>query len=125
MNLPLALSIAWAGIIFGASAVPGESLPVLPTSDLLAHFLEYLVLGFLLFWWRSSGAGRPKGTALAHATLLGSFYGLSDELHQFFVPGRIPDPADWVFDTLGVATGGILFIILTKAIGTRDKNPGK
>jgi VanZ family protein len=41
-----------------------------------------------------------------------SLYGISDEFHQSFVPGRTPDPVDWATDTAGagVALAGILIV---------------
>lgn len=42
------------------------------------------------------------------ALALASLYGVSDEVHQLFVPGRMCDPADWVTDTLGAALGACL-----------------
>jgi len=44
---------------------------------------------------------------MPHVVLLaiGALYGMTDELHQMFVPGRQPDIADWIADILGVAIG--------------------
>jgi VanZ family protein len=40
---------------------------------------------------------------------LSSLYGISDELHQSFVPGRTPDVHDWIADTWGAAVAiGVL-----------------
>jgi VanZ family protein len=35
------------------------------------------------------------------AVLLASLYGVSDEAHQAFVPGRSADAVDWLADTVG------------------------
>ncbi|MCX6954305.1 MAG: VanZ family protein [Verrucomicrobia bacterium] len=37
------------------------------------------------------------------AVLAASAYGVSDEFHQSFVPGRSVEVADWMADTLGAA----------------------
>jgi VanZ family protein len=42
------------------------------------------------------------------SVLIASLYGASDELHQYFVPGRSAEVADWVADTLG-ALVAVLF----------------
>jgi VanZ family protein len=33
--------------------------------------------------------------------LIASLYGVSDEVHQAFVPGRDSSPFDWLADTIG------------------------
>ena len=62
----------------------------------------YSVLGAALAWGRAR-----SGASLAHVVLLaiGALYGMTDEWHQMFVPGRQPDVADWIADVLGVAIG--------------------
>jgi VanZ family protein len=36
---------------------------------------------------------------------IGSAYGILDEVHQFFVPGRDCNVWDWIADTLGAVIG--------------------
>ncbi|NIA08562.1 MAG: teicoplanin resistance protein VanZ [Nitrospiraceae bacterium] len=112
MNLRLALCIVYAGIIFGGSSVPGNQVPSLPVSDYLMHVFEYTVLGALLIWWRLSNTSILKGVALIQTILLGSIYGLLDEFHQYFVPGRCTDPLDWVADTIGTTIGALSVLAL-------------
>lgn len=90
----------WAGLIFFMSSRPGSQLPGGYSG--LAHFVEYTMLGILLY-----GALRTSGTprAALAALVLASLYGVSDEFHQSFVPFRMPDPMDWALDTVGAATG--------------------
>ena len=73
-----------------------------------AHFIAYGVLAWL--WWRALSPDRRitwllLGLALGLATL----YGISDEFHQFFVPGRHPRLADVLFDMAG-ALGTVLLL---------------
>jgi VanZ family protein len=42
------------------------------------------------------------------ATSIASLYGISDEFHQSFVPGRTPDVVDWLADT----SGALLAVLL-------------
>ncbi len=121
MNLYLALCIVYAGIIFGGSSVPGNQLPSLPISDYLMHVFEYTVLGALLMWWRLSNTAILRGAALIQAILLGSIYGLLDEFHQYFVPGRCTDPLDWVADTVGTTIGAFSVLILFFILSRRRK----
>jgi len=110
-------SLAFAGTIFGASSVPGDRLPDIPVSFFTVHFFVYLVFGMLLLWWRGSIPGRSTGRILIEAGLVGTIYGLLDEIHQSFVPGRTSDPMDLVTDVAGLVTGvtiGALFLIFAK-----------
>lgn len=97
------LAAGWAAVLFLLSAAPGSALgPSVPYGDKLAHFALYTVLGMALARVRLGGV--PQ---LPHALLiaLGFLYGISDELHQAFVPGRTPDVRDWLADALGVVVG--------------------
>lgn len=44
------------------------------------------------------------------AILIGGLYGVSDEIHQYFVAGRFMDWTDAVADTIGVSCGGWIFL---------------
>jgi VanZ family protein len=95
---------AWASVIFALSSIPGSDVPGRFGTE--AHFLEYAVLGSLLYLALRLHAGTT--TALIAAVLIASAYGITDELHQAFVPMRVPDPVDWVVDTLGAAFGATM-----------------
>ena len=91
--------VAWAGIIFGLSAVPDLGTG-LGGWDLLlrklAHTAEYAILGALLV--RALHREVP-------AFAVGVAYAISDELHQHFVPGRRGAPLDVFIDAIGVGVG--------------------
>jgi VanZ family protein len=94
---------AWAAFLFVLSSLPALPGPSrLPFGDKLGHFVLYGVFGLLLAWGRAR-SGRP----VAHALLLltGALYGVSDEWHQLYVPGRVPDAVDWLADVAGLVTG--------------------
>ena len=38
----------------------------------------------------------PRPVAHAVLLVLGALYGITDEWHQMYVPGRMPDVADWL-----------------------------
>ncbi len=62
---------------------------------------------------------RSKGEAIAIASILASFYGITDELHQAFVPMRTPDVTDWGLDTLGAFAGALVVAWLVDALRQR------
>jgi len=119
MNLRLALCIAYAGVIFGISSVPGDRLPGISVNDYFIHLFEYVALGMLLMWWRLHSSGASIAGALCQVIFLGSLYGLADELHQYFVPQRCADPVDWVADTLGTAIGAIAVLAFSLVFSRR------
>lgn len=100
------LALAWMGGIYFLSAQSNLPLSVEGWwSGLLswsAHFTEYAVLaGLLWLALRSSPKSARHATAIAFA--LAALYALSDEVHQSFVPGRMPDVRDWLVDLAGAA----------------------
>lgn len=71
-------------------------------SDKNLHALLYSGLGFLLARALAGGLDRRVdfGTAI-FATILAAVYGVSDELHQYFVPPRQVEFLDVMADTIG------------------------
>lgn len=96
----IASSIGWMGVIFALSSMRGSSVP--GRFSTAAHFAVYAVLGalYLTALPRSERGWRAALIAVG----LASLYGITDEFHQSFVPGRMPDPADWLVDTTGALT---------------------
>lgn len=93
-------------VIFTVSAMPDPGLPPGDMSDKSAHFLAYAALGAALI--RALASGRASNLTprrLLGAAFLATLYGLSDELHQDFVPGRTPDWLDVAADAAGAAAG--------------------
>lgn len=44
--------------------------------------------------------------------LIGILYAATDELHQYFVPGRSCDFTDWLADIAGLACGALIIYII-------------
>ena len=99
----------YAGLIFYLSAQPHpeEHVPfVMHVSDKLLHAAEYAVLGALCYRaLRGSGNDVWRQQAIPAAIFLASLYGVSDEVHQAFVPFRDANWLDWVADTVGTVIG--------------------
>ena len=104
-------ALLWCGVIFWASSQSDPALaPPIPFSDKVMHFGAYGVLGFLSAF-ALAGWGR-KGPTIVAATLLATLYGISDEFHQAFVPGRDFDPFDMLADALGSLAGAWSYFFL-------------
>jgi len=94
---------AWAVLLFLLSSIPGGVGGLaLPISDKLVHAALYAVLGSALAFGR---ARSPMVVPHLVLLCLGALYGVTDEVHQAFVPGRSPDIADWIADVVGLVTG--------------------
>ena len=91
----------WAGVIFYASTRPGSTIP--GGFSVEGHLGEYFVFGVLLA--AAFGDTRPTVRTVLIAIAVASLYGVTDELHQHFTPGRTPDPVDWALDTIGATAG--------------------
>lgn len=108
----------WMGGIFYLSH---QTAPLGATASNLestvAHVALYAGLAFLFQWALTGGAvGRwpAVGWALI-AFALTVLYGVSDEAHQAFVPGRTPSLMDIGLDAAG-ATLGVGLALLTAAL---------
>jgi VanZ family protein len=98
----LALTITWC------SARPVEGLP--PTfegSDKVVHFLLFGLMATLVARIEAVQQTRPLGRYAA--SLVVSVFGVTDELHQHFTPGRSMDFWDWVADSLGAVLATVLY----------------
>lgn len=100
--------VLYLGLIFLLSSLSHPLGPIqLGRFDKVAHFSEYAGLGFLLARALSGTVHRgwPWYAFVLLAAALGAFYGLTDELHQRFTPGRDPSLWDATADALGALTG--------------------
>ena len=69
----------------------------------------------------SRSSVRVSWRAVLLAVACASLYGVTDELHQYFVPGRACDPADWLVDTCGAVLGAMLLKALASFFVARTK----
>jgi len=98
-------SFLWMVFIFFLSSLTRNDLRNLPyISDILGHGVLYLVLGALLYY----SIKRHRGL---FAVLISALYGLTDEFHQAFVPGRTPELKDLLVDV----AAAIIAVAIIKA----------
>lgn len=97
--------IVYCLLIFILSSVPGEKLPNVDFefSDKFVHIIEYSILYILFFYSLKNQSKYVKlqNYALEFAVLFTSLYGITDEIHQYFVLNRSCEFLDWVADTAG------------------------
>ena len=106
--------------IFVVSGIPDLGPLPAQTSDKVGHLTAYGLLGVLLIraFAGAAWAGCTAGAG-AKAWVVAALYGVSDELHQALVPGRMPSIGDGLADAAGAALGVI--IALGVARGRRMK----
>jgi VanZ family protein len=103
----------YGGLIFCLSSHPHpeELLPsflLKDVGDKVLHTVEYVGLGGLCyraFRWGLSGQVASRAILFAIATA--SLYGVTDEVHQLFVPFRESSWQDWLADTIGAVIGAL------------------
>ena len=108
---------AWMALLFLLSAQPDISDPFeipdwLP-ADKMVHAGLYAVLAALFYL-----AGMGPVAAVAVTAL----YGITDEIHQMFVPGRSPELLDLLADLLGAVAGVWLVRFVSHEAGPRSES---
>jgi VanZ family protein len=102
--------IVWASVVFSfsASSFPASPVTAIHWNDFilkkLAHIIEYAILAILMYRALKE-SGMEKKNAGYSAIILCFLYGLSDEFHQSFTPGREPTLRDVIIDTIGGSAG--------------------
>lgn len=121
-NIYWIIALFHMGLIFLFSSFPpAVELPSFSFADKLAHLFAYGLLASLIYF------ALRKSEANVHPIfipfLIAFLYGVSDEIHQYFVPGRDAD----VFDAVADAVGGFIFPLGIHALkyGRWTKLPSK
>ncbi len=108
----------WAALIFTLSSISGSSYPAvaIPFADKIVHVMLYAPLGALF----ARAMVRPRSrTTMVLAVLGATLYGVTDELHQMFVPMRSPDLRDVLADAIGSIIGAGVFVTILRRRNTR------
>ncbi len=125
--LPRALRIfGWVGAIgwavflvvqSGSPTIGGFLARILANfpvgADKVGHALAYAVLGGFL----SLATGR-----VWLALLIATLFGVSDEIHQHYVQGRVSEVLDVVADATGALVGALAVALLSRLFARRGYN---
>jgi len=113
-----------AGAIFSVSSLEKIELPLqaISCNDLLFHGAAYFFFGLTLML-----AAYPWNASLDYPLhvygilgLIGVLYGLSDEIHQSFVPNRTCTLSDLLADSIGVIIALLVASLWAKRRITHD-----
>ena len=100
------ITLSYMGLIFYLSSqhtIPFVKLP--GYFDKVAHLCAYVPLSFMFFLSMQKSGMRKY--VFAAAFLTACIYGITDEFHQSFVPGRTPEFGDFIADTIGAYLGSL------------------
>jgi VanZ family protein len=105
-------------VIFGASSIPNLSRLPGDIPDKVGHGIGYAILAALVLR-AIAGADWAKVTppTAAAAWTVAAIYGITDEFHQRFVPGRTSAFDDWRADAIGAAI--VVLVAAVAAVGAR------
>jgi VanZ family protein len=109
-------------VIWALSSQP--TLPTLPGAlgwDKLQHCLAYAVLAFCAGIWLEKSTWRRKPVfCYFWCVIIASLYGVIDEFHQHFVPGRDSTPFDWMADTVGGLIGAAVLLLVMRYLNGKQ-----
>ncbi len=94
----------WAAVIFFFSSIPDLRTKLEYDYILrkLAHIFEYLILTSLLHRAVKGSFNMNARRIFIYTVLFAFLYAVSDEIHQYFVPGRSCTVKDVLIDTIGI-----------------------
>ena len=121
--LPL---ILYCVLIYIQSANPSpEQIPSFPFVDKLLHFAAYGVMGILFYRaFQTLRIRENKQILILLSVISATLYGISDEIHQSFVPFRDAELADVIADFIGSACGVWLYHLWMTSRMSRRLWPG-
>ncbi len=103
-------------VLFAATSFPTIKVPTTDVSDKGYHFTGYFVLGVLLnltLIFQNKYLSLKRKNAL-YTVLIGSIYGIFDEVHQYFIPGRSMEFLDFVADFSGLVLAVVFVLFLLR-----------
>jgi len=92
--------LAYASLIFYLSSIPSSGLPEWNFDLSILHVPLFFGLSYLILRALPS-RGVPLWRLFALSIAVSTLYGVTDELHQLFVPGRTFSLMDMLFDFIG------------------------
>ena len=104
------------GFIFYVSSIPASKIPPLfPFQDIIFHLFVYSILSlFFARALKNTYGGLAPSKIILLTLIFGVFYGLTDEIHQTFVPYRNASGFDVLIDGIGSLVGSLIYPVRKK-----------
>ena len=104
--------IFWMALIFFLSSRPSTSVSSNAIFEFLffkgLHIIEYGMLFFLIYWASKKTFSFSFWETILLSFVLTIIYGISDEIHQLFVPTREGRLRDVFIDAIGAFLGSLV-----------------
>lgn len=108
-------ALGWALIIFIGSSIPARYFPshTIFQYDKLIHIVLFMIFGILVYRMLEPYSGRNSYSwaRIFFSISVVVLYGVMDEFHQGYVPGRSVDVWDAAADTFGGVLSAIIVYI--------------
>lgn len=85
-----------------------EHMPSFWNADKVVHLFCYAGFAF----WTAFACNIKLKRQIWLPVLIVSLWGISDEIHQSFVPNRSASVFDWIADTFGAIIGAVVYIFI-------------
>ncbi len=107
------IAVLIAIVIFTSSSL--QSLALASKVSFLSTLYHFSIFFFLAFFLSSGLNGKIKTkTIILLAVLIAILYGITDEIHQLFVPGRFCSLEDILVDSIGILTANVFYLIIKR-----------
>ena len=87
-------------------------IPLFYGADKLVHLVCFAGLSF----WGTFALNIKSYKSFWLPTIFVSVYGIIDEIHQSFTPGRDVSFFDWCCDSIGAVLGSLIFVLVCKIL---------
>jgi len=111
----LFVTLAYMAVIFIVSSIPGDKNAnshnfIACINPNIQNFLHLPVYGILSCLWLCTLKNKfPFKISIILALIITIVYGIFDEFHQSFVPGRCASLTDITLNTFGAILGAIIY----------------
>ena len=97
-------------ILFALTSFPTDALPSFGIGDKFEHLIAYFILTILmqLTFHFQEKFERIKLKPGYYSVLTSALYGIIDEVHQYFIPGRYCDVLDLLSNFVGIILAFLL-----------------
>jgi VanZ family protein len=110
--IPWLITLAIAIFIFYISSQTSESIPLPAQSPSAIPTIYHISIFFLFAFFLAIALIKGKNIYfLIPVIIIAILYGVSDEFHQSFIPGRVASLSDINLNTLGILASSLIYLL--------------